>query len=500
MEEVYQEEYAEINDRVGVEYSEQGGITESGESSRANSSERAANLMDNPMLAMLINEMRAQNARLEQRLAENTNSLEQRLAENTSSMEDRIEQKLIENIGNLEQKLIENSNSIESMQQRMGENFSTLENRLREDLSENIETIKKDLFDNVGCLENRLRESIESRVKENSEIIESMLQDHIESKKNLEGELDRIVNIELREVHGKVGRLGEVVQAMDTKFDKIEHSVIQALEQLELNAQSKTTSINPATTSENDHVLDDKRVENNIQVPEQNSFRNVNIGMTDLALPTFGNNGGQNPIKFIRDLENYLEIKSVPEGMKPMVVRNCLTDNAASWYEMLNTEGTTYGEFKRKFIDHFWDRTRQEEVRSKLNQGKFNPRGHLKMADYFIQMGQLAKLLEPPISTSDMINQIANHFATDIRSAIIVSKPRNCEEMVSLLKKLQGNQGATQQVARELGPGRNQPRAEVNFISHGVGHGKCKMDIKIKCKMDTRIREPENLHLGNLIM
>ena len=360
------------------------------------------------------------------------------------------------------------------MQQRLGENFSTLECRLRDDLAENLETIKTNLFENVGSLENRLKESVESKMKENNEMIESRLQDQTdrirtELNKNLECELDRIVNVELSEVHGKVGGLGEVVQAMDNKIEKIENSFIQALEKLELHSKDKTTSINPATTSENNHTLSDKNTECNMQVPEQSSFRNLNIGMTDVTLPKFGNGGGQNPIKFIKDLENYFEIKSVPERMKLIVVRNCLVDNAASWCEMLNTEETEYCEFRRKFIDHFWDRTRQEEVRSKLNQGKFNPRGHLKMADYFIQMGQLARLLEPPIPTNELISTIANHFTTEVRSAIIVSKPRNCEEMVNLLKELQGNPGNSQQITREPGPSRNQPRAEINFISHGGG-------------------------------
>ena len=155
--------------------------------------------------------------------------------------------------------------------------------------------------------------------------------------------------------------------------------------------------------------------------------------------------------------------------MKLIVVRNCLTNNAASWFEMLNIEESAYCEFKKKFLDHYWDRRRQEEIRFKLNQGKFHSSGHLKMADYFIQMGQLARLLEPPIPTDELINLIANHYTTDIRSAIIVSKPRNCEEIVNLLKELQGNQSSVQTSTRKTLSNRNQSMAEVNFLSHGGG-------------------------------
>ena len=56
------------------------------------------------------------------------------------------------------------------------------------------------------------------------------------------------------------------------------------------------------------------------------------------------------------------------------------------------------------------------------------------MADYFIQMGQLARLLESPIPTEELINLIVNHYISDIRSVIVVSKHRICEAMVNLLK------------------------------------------------------------------
>lgn len=474
-------ERVEVEDEVVIEKEIE---TDTRESSSRDQTDKAENMMDNTMFTILLNEIRAQSTKF--------NDIEKKMEQKFKENARDLEGKLLENASKLEQKLSENASSINNLERQLGENINTIENKMDQKLNENVNRIEQKLMESTATLENRLRqdllhsfeqklsensdnleirlnESVESRMKENNEKVESKLQDQTDRIKDLNYELDRVINVELSDVHGKVGGLGEVVHAMDSKIDKIEMSVIKALEQLELQSKETNTSINPTTDPGNNQLLESKSDKCNVQVPEQSLFRSVNIGLNDITLPKFGNGGGQNPLRFIKELENYFEIKSVPEKMKLIVVRNCLVDNAASWFEMVNAEGTRYCEFKKKFIDHFWDRTRQEEIRAKLNQGKFNPRGHLKMADYFIQLGQLARLLEPPIATSEVISLIANHYATEIRSAIIVSKPRDCEEMVNLLKELQGNQGISQHVIREPGSNRNQTRAEVNSISHGGG-------------------------------
>ena len=300
-----QVEQVESRDRLEVDCagsSGRGTSRDLGENNLENQSRRVENMMDNPVLTILLNEIRAQNtkfATLEQKLAEHLESIEQNLAgnmtENLSSLENR-----------LKQNLAENASSLENMKQNLGENLSSLESRLKQDLAGNLESIKQNLAENVISLENRLKETVESKLKENNKEIESRLQEQtarirVEMNEHLEGEIDRILNVELSEVHGKVGGLGEVVKAMDNKIEKIESSFIEALEKLELNPKDKTASINPTTNVNNNPSLDDKSVENNnhnVPIPEQNSFRNLNIGLTDVTLPKFGNSEGQNPLKF----------------------------------------------------------------------------------------------------------------------------------------------------------------------------------------------------------
>ena len=93
---------------------------------------------------------------------------------------------------------------------------------------------------------------------------------------------------------------------MDSKIEQIQNTVMNALEKLELNPRDRIVSISLATDENVSLNLVNKSANNNLNVPtpEQTSFRNCNIALTDVILPKFGNDERQNPLKFIRDLEN----------------------------------------------------------------------------------------------------------------------------------------------------------------------------------------------------
>ena len=66
----------------------------------------------------------------------------------------------------------------------------------------------------------------------------------------------------------------------------------------------------------------------------------------------------------------------------------------------------------------------------------YNTKRDCNMCDYFLEMGQLAKFVDPPISPQELISLVANHFPTEARSAIIISKPKTFKETMQLLKEL----------------------------------------------------------------
>ena len=334
------------------------------------------------------------------------------LAEMESNLTNSLENRLDESLKRLESKLNANNQEIES---KMKEKLNEQSIQIRSEVSESIQHLGSQIDQKMISVENRFEKQVET-VEEIGIVVEK---------------LEQTVAIELNIVEKKVG---ETINIMDAKIGKVQDTLRETLEKLEINSKKIVTSNREQSMSDNNVHVD--KCEQN---PEQNLSRNWSMAMADVVLPKFGNENNQNPLKFIRELENFFEMRAVPERMKLTIVKNCLTHNAASWFEMLNTDESVYHDFKKRFLDHYWDKNKQDEIRLKLNNGKFNPKGYLKMADYFIQIGQLSKLLEPPIQPQELINIVANHYNPEIRSAIIISKPKSCEEMITLLKELQGN-------------------------------------------------------------
>ena len=362
-----------------------------------------------------ISKLQEESRSMEARLKNETINMEVRLRETVEGLTNSLEARLKESVGELETKLHQ---SVSNLENQIDKKVLIVEKRLEDQIHTNEELVGEtiqNIDQKIGEIDNRV----------------------IKIQENLEDKLDKSCKI----VNDKIGEIKVDLEQRLNENDKIQEELRKTLEQLELNPRGNT----PSSVNNDRESLSDVYNTNSCsnQSPEQISSRNWNLGITDVTLPKFGNENGQNPLKFIRDLENFFMIRSVPEHLKLAVAKNCLTGNASCWFEMLGTQEAQYNEFRKKFLGHYWDRNEQTEIRSKLNHGKFNPNGHLKMADYFIQNGQLARLLDPPITPEELINLIADHYAPEIRSAIIVSRPRTYEEMVSLLKELQGHQNSS---------------------------------------------------------
>ena len=85
--------------------------------------------------------------------------------------------------------------------------------------------------------------------------------------------------------------------------------------------------------------------------------------LTDITVPRFGNSAGQNPLRFIKDLETFFELRGVPRYAKLSVVKHSLYANCIGWFEMHVSDDTSYEEFKDLFLGHYWDQSRQSEIR-----------------------------------------------------------------------------------------------------------------------------------------
>ena len=116
--------------------------------------------------------------------------------------------------------------------------------------------------------------------------------------------------------------------------------------------------------------------------------------------------------------------------------RHFLVNSAQSWFEVNIDAGTSYAEFRSKFLSLYWYESHQLSIRNKLNTGKYEFRGKLSMAEYFIELRQLARLLDQPLPPRNFIEFLEHHFPAEIKSTLVVAKPQAFDETINLLKHL----------------------------------------------------------------
>ena len=169
-------------------------------------------------------------------------------------------------------------------------------------------------------------------------------------------------------------------------------------------------------------------------------------------------------------LEDSFDLKETPESHKMMLVKNSLTGSALGWYQIFLSKDTSYDHFRCNFLEFYWDHSKQALLRERINHGKFQPKSKRDMVDYLIELAQLSRLLNPPLKDDEFFNLAIQHFPQEVRSALIVAKPADFGEAVSLLKKLQCRKLSERSGEVNLGiyhPGRQSARAATVLLFWG---------------------------------
>ena len=84
---------------------------------------------------------------------------------------------------------------------------------------------------------------------------------------------------------------------------------------------------------------------------------------------------------------------------------------------------TLTGKFRRLFLGQYWDVWKKAETRNRIMNGPYNLKRDGSTSKHFIKMALLAIFPEPPIGFQELISLVTGHFPSNIRSAIIVSRP-----------------------------------------------------------------------------
>jgi hypothetical protein len=88
----------------------------------------------------------------------------------------------------------------------------------------------------------------------------------------------------------------------------------------------------------------------NITEVQEPILKTNHFVFSDISLPKFGNKQSENPLIYIKKLENFFQLRMVTETSKLIMIKNSLMGRCIAWFDMF-VEGTsmTYSEFRAVF-------------------------------------------------------------------------------------------------------------------------------------------------------
>ena len=85
--------------------------------------------------------------------------------------------------------------------------------------------------------------------------------------------------------------------------------------------------------------------------------------LNDVTLPKFVSRQHENPLQYLKDLENIFSLRAVSGKSNLLVVKNSLIGHCSLWFDMYIDTIMTYIEFTDLFTDQYWEIRKHNLIR-----------------------------------------------------------------------------------------------------------------------------------------
>jgi hypothetical protein len=245
------------------------------------------------------------------------------------------------------------------------------------------------------------------------------------------------------------------------------------LVQTTLNANSNSgVGNNPAVT---EGRISDRGHDNNPVLCNVNPITTSGLNNSELILPLYDEDASVNPVFHLKQLDEYIRLKCVPEAYQLMVAcKSVVGKDSKNWAVTVGQELTNYESFKKAFLSTWWSTAQKNRMRCNSYQGKYDKQAGLTLSGHFLKYALGTTYLEPSLSPEEVIDAIRYHFPISVQRAILCTRPKTIGEVVELLKGIETIEG--QESYHSTPPphsnfGRNNYRNEQNSRENGRNRG-----------------------------
>lgn len=259
----------------------------------------------------------------------------------------------------------------------------------------------------------------QSELKENKEAIDNLKSEVVENRreiaintKNLSDNLNRInhdLRKEIRLNKEETAEVKKCQEEMGKKIQRIEEEKNKKIEEIAEGQEQLTRRIN--------------------EVEGRPTNRGASIDhYKDL---TFTGNECY-PMEFLKELKEIRQLY-YPEGEIRWIARY-LSEEAMTWFRIIKYEINCFSEFEDLFIEKYWGAHVQENVRDRLEYGKYRPNGGLTAVQYMQKHILQCRQLMPPISDHHLIKKLARHYGREIEVASFTRGIKEIPQFENLLR------------------------------------------------------------------
>ncbi|XP_046406856.1 uncharacterized protein LOC124171668 [Ischnura elegans] len=157
------------------------------------------------------------------------------------------------------------------------------------------------------------------------------------------------------------------------------------------------------------------------------------VSTHSLTKPTFSALSNEHPIAFLKEVNNYFSIVSVPEALQPQVFFQMLSGDAKIWSNSLWPVPSTLAEFKEKFLANFWDTDTQYNFRMQIITDRYVRGKSNTMKQFAIEKVAQARLCSPPMSEEEIIQVLIRQFSIQIQNMLKSIDHLTVERLIVLL-------------------------------------------------------------------
>ena len=163
--------------------------------------------------------------------------------------------------------------------------------------------------------------------------------------------------------------------------------------------------------------------------------------LQELFLPTFSSRE-QSAVQFLKDLDEYLKLKSVDERMKLTLVSISLTEEfAKNWFMATEEHIKSYEQFKIKFLDQVWSKESQSHTRAQIYRCRYDKSTDGSMASHLLKYAVLGTSLQPPRSELEVIEAVISSKPPCVQKLFVTSNIKTIQNSLSVLNKLEAIEG-----------------------------------------------------------